>query len=30
MLENKSLSEIYNFNHFEYDTLTLKNEYIRI
>ena len=29
MLENKSLSEIYNFNHFEYDTLTLKNEYIR-
>ena len=29
MLENKSLNEIYNFNHFEYDTLTLKNEYIR-
>ena len=29
MLENKSISEIYNFNHFEYDTLTLKNEYIR-
>mgnify|MGYP001193976610 FL=1 len=29
MLENNLLNEVYNFNHFEYDTMTLKNEYLR-
>ena len=29
LVSNNSMNEFYNFNHFEYDTDTLKKEYIR-